>query len=556
MIHFFLLLTIPFFALAEKRFYLLDNKTFASESELVADPFLILRAKAEPRQGSHSFEEAFARLAAISESNPQTSDDLPEDGNAFIAIENASSLFDYTSPSFELKTNLDAMQIWWQISSDAEFKNIVANLDQIEPFNTKITLNTVSETFLNPGEIYFFRAKALNYGTASPWSDVHCFTVNKPSKANKIEFRKIGQKKYEISWEKDHSRQAEYLIFGSNSQDFVPSIYYDKHILAISSDKDFETIPTYNLIARTSSNRIEIDGSLAYYRIVAVDRGQLSVPSELIYVYDTDLLQIRDRLVALEDGCAKRICYESCNPFLSFTASVKNYSAHPYISEETWLKVRPHLLPDNHPIRHTLDKMFTKKRHSQTLQSLQESGFKTKGGPENHSKTIFCTHKNIKGYVAKIIPDEFNADEVTRLLSRIIGAHTVQEIIDKYDYRKMIKVPKKWLYVLPPEPSPPPEMIRKNFILIAEDMDIYSKEENYPIWKSFLMTPELLHAVYTVITEGGLNDSVYAFNIPFSKDGKIAFIDTEDHHKWPIPYFRLRKYLSNEMKIYWDQLTQ
>lgn len=557
MLHFFLLLSLPFLAFCHETIAYLqwDNKTVATEEELALDPFLLFRTKIAGREKCYNIEDSF--LALLDYNFGYENKHYREENSWETQIANSTHSFDYESPIFAISTNCETPEkIWWQISADPTFQEIASNLDQCEAFTEQITLDAMAETFLNPDQSYYFRAKTIVEGKAGPWSDPFPFFVDKPNQAQKIKFIKIEPKKYEISWEKDSSPTAEYLIFGSNSQDFIPSIYYDKQVLAISSEKEVEIAPSYNFIALTPSNKIEIDGSLAYYRVVVLDKQQLSVPSELIYIYDNDLHQMRDHLIACDDRIAKRVYYDSCSPYLALTENVLEYLSHPYISEETWQKVKPFLLPENHPVRHTLDKMFSKKRISQSLTSLNEAGFKTKGGPNNHSKTIFCQHKNIKGYVAKIIPDEFDADEVTRLLSRIYGAKTVQEIIDKYNYHKIIKVPQKWLYVLPPEPSPPSRLRRKNFILIAEDMNIYAREENYPLWKSFLMTDDLLLAIYTVITEGGFNDCVYAFNIPFSKDGRISFIDTEDHHKWPIPYHRLRKYLSIELAKFWDQLTQ
>lgn len=558
MIRVFFLIFLPFFGFCqdEAPYYLLDNQTLANEAHLAIDPFLILRTKNTERETPYNIEDSFQALVENRTCTLEKNCDYQESENLQIAITNTANFFDHETPYFNIWTNASCSdKIWWQISLDPDFSKVVPNFDQIEFSTPVVTVDLISETFLNPGHTYYFRAKVLSENNASAWSKAFPFLVGKPNQVQEIEFRKIASGKFEITWQKNHSPSTEYLIFGSNSQDFTPSIYYDKQVLGISNQREIETAPSYNLVAITPSNKIEVDGSLAYYRVIATDKNCYSVPSELIYVYDNDLYQLRNRLVLLNGEGIKRTCFHSCNPYLSITDLFKDYTSHPYISQETWNRVTPYLLPQNHPIKSVLDLMFSKKRISQSLSSLQEAGFKTKGGPDNHSKTIFCRHKNLKGSVVKIIPDEYHADEVTRLLGRIIGAATVQEIIDKYNYQKIIKVPRKWLYVLPPEPSPPPEFSRKNFILVADDMNIFAREENYPLWKSFLMTRERLHAIYTVITEGGFNDSVYAFNIPFAKDGKTAFIDTEDHHKWPIPYSLLRKYLSPELQLYWDQLT-
>lgn len=68
------------------------------------------------------------------------------------------------------------------------------------------------------------------------------------------------------------------------------------------------------------------------------------------------------------------------------------------------------------------------------------------------------------------------------------------------------------------------------------------------------VSKDLLNALYNLLQMLGLIDSVYITNIPFAKDGKIAFIDTEHFHKWPVKFNRLSHSLSNEMNLYWMSL--
>lgn len=68
------------------------------------------------------------------------------------------------------------------------------------------------------------------------------------------------------------------------------------------------------------------------------------------------------------------------------------------------------------------------------------------------------------------------------------------------------------------------------------------------------MTPKLLEAFYYLVKSEGLSDSVYAFNLPFCRDGKLAFIDTEHHHEWPVYFQRTLKYLSEPMQKFLTEL--
>ena len=83
---------------------------------------------------------------------------------------------------------------------------------------------------------------------------------------------------------------------------------------------------------------------------------------------------------------------------------------------------------------------------------------------------------------------------------------------------------------------------------MVEDVQILSSEENSFYWKSKLVTKDLLEAVVHVVTDTGLVDSVKIDNIPFTKEGKIAFIDTEAHHIWPVYVLNLKRSLTPKMQ--------
>ena len=142
-----------------------------------------------------------------------------------------------------------------------------------------------------------------------------------------------------------------------------------------------------------------------------------------------------------------------------------------------------------------------------------------------------------------------------KLRHRIHGSLVIRECIQKHGYQKIFKVPHKWLYPLPENPSPPStqSFLRKNFVLIAQNMRILDHKQNDKAYKHKI-TRKILDAMYTVFTECGLYDSVFNFNVPFTKDGPLAFIDTEYFYRWPINMLKMSKYFSSDMRGYWEFL--
>lgn len=321
----------------------------------------------------------------------------------------------------------------------------------------------------------------------------------------------------------DVSFNQEELIFPVLSDEFSETVFWQ-----ISADPNFETIYAENI--EDNSNKIILDESL---------RGSLDLNKNYYF-----------RIKTAESSFSHPCRFTIKEPLFK-----ESFLANSYISNNTWKDVAPFLLPANHPARPILDQIFSKSRVTANLKAMKAAGFSTKG-PSQWSHTVFGKHPKLRGFVVKMVGDDKHLSEVEKFIKRIEGAKTAQEIIDRHGFNHLMKVPKKWLYALPQEPSPPPGSFRKNFILVAEDMEILKSKKNYPMWKSDAVTHELLNAVYILITEGGFNDSVQAFNIPFSEDGRLAIIDTELHHKWPIHYPTLSKFLNKEMQAYWQKLIE
>ena len=221
-------------------------------------------------------------------------------------IVNQERTFDYCAPTFHIQSIADKItHLWWQISPDPHFLLVPGNLDHIESYSSTISLPLISETFLSPDQPYYLRIRSGCSGKWSEWSSTFTFTVGKPLAVEEVEFEPLDDQTYELNWDRraeESDEPIEYLVFGSNSIDFMPVIYCDKQVNAIVNGAVVEEECNDNLIATTTETSIKVNGGLAYYRILARQKGQLSVPSQLIHIYDQDLIQPRNALqVCKED---------------------------------------------------------------------------------------------------------------------------------------------------------------------------------------------------------------------------------------------------------------
>lgn len=237
---------------------------------------------------------------------------------------------------------------------------------------------------------------------------------------------------------------------------------------------------------------------------------------------------------------------------VSFT-SFMEAKAPDYVRKE----VASYLLPNDHPIKSSLDYFFSAFRVTLNLDTLKKAGF-TKPVPRKFTNLIVLKHAAFPGYIFKLYVDaqryykELREDQ--HWVLRIQGADLVREAILKLGLETEFKVPCKWIYQLPDCHIPPKGYLNKYYILIEEDMDILPKEENKKHWASDAISHDFLDRFYSILTEVGLSDCAKPDNAPFSVDGKIAFIDTETFAR-TVNYHKLTPYLSKSNKKYWKSIT-
>lgn len=228
-------------------------------------------------------------------------------------------------------------------------------------------------------------------------------------------------------------------------------------------------------------------------------------------------------------------------------------------------KISPYLIREDHPIKGKLDQLFSKKRLLDSFEAMETAGFEIL---KTNSELNVARHPELPGVIFKFyldshdneprfkklkLKEEFISENSLWLL-RINGSNRVQKIIDEHRFEKYFKVSKGLIYLLPEDPKaigPYP----KSSIFIEKDMDILSDPENEACYRQ-KFNRELLEAFHILLKESGLYDSVYIDNNPFCRDGKIAFVDTEEYDRKPIPYEKLLPFFSPEMQTFWKCLIK
>ncbi|MBA3723154.1 MAG: hypothetical protein H0W88_12240 [Parachlamydiaceae bacterium] len=236
-------------------------------------------------------------------------------------------------------------------------------------------------------------------------------------------------------------------------------------------------------------------------------------------------------------------------------SSVRNYEYNPIISIDEWKKLEPFFLPINHPTKTYLDQLFSNNRPILSEKAMEKAGFSNNIIIRGPQKAVIGHHPKLKGYIIKTFLDiQPVQGEWIAWRSRILGAEAIRKCIEHHNFKEF-RVPKKWIYPIPINSTPPLEPIYypKYFILVEEDMHLLSHKETKKTYRN-KMTKKTLDHLYIVLSEVGLIDSVYADNIPFNKSGKICFIDTEHFNKGPVKFERIKRYLSPSLQVYWQHL--
>jgi hypothetical protein len=170
------------------------------------------------------------------------------------------------------------------------------------------------------------------------------------------------------------------------------------------------------------------------------------------------------------------------------------------------------------PIYADLPDLFTDRKMFDSYEQFADEGFRLVEHAEHKIMSGF--HKSASGYIfKKYSNDKPGDDQLLNYMFRIEGARRLRAFIAERGFSGVV-APRKWLYELP---SSFPE----RYLVVAERFELVSKrstERSYDDIDQNQMR-ELATILYYF---RGLNSS--STNLPFTEDGRIAFIDTERWH--------------------------
>lgn len=237
--------------------------------------------------------------------------------------------------------------------------------------------------------------------------------------------------------------------------------------------------------------------------------------------------------------------------------SYNDFDSNPHLSASMRVRIKPHLLPADHPMKPALDAIFCTQRATLDQKSMRRAGFNILFA-KKRSFILVVRHPTLPGYLIKANVDsqkklKHNIPAWKWLVQRCIGVQKVRRVIKQHQIEHF-QAPKKWLYPLPVDPSPPYRTLRQPVVLLVEDMQLVSWEENLDAWKT-KVTHRHLDELYLILSHAG-GSSYRPDNIWLSKNGKFSFIDTEYPYQTRPDYHRIRPYLSSKNRAYWDHLVR
>ncbi len=175
---------------------------------------------------------------------------------------------------------------------------------------------------------------------------------------------------------------------------------------------------------------------------------------------------------------------------------------------------------------------------------------------QRSSKMIVAKHKKIHGYLIKTYLLSDKPFQTWKWMSnRCLGAENIRNLIESKKLTCFI-VPDKWIYPLPDSAVDNETEISERTspaVLVVTHMNIVDREASREAWRTKI-TKKHLRELYCILSHG-FASTYLVQNIPYTKEGKFACLDTE----YPFRQHRLdrvKHLLSDEMKDYWDVLVK
>ena len=231
-----------------------------------------------------------------------------------------------------------------------------------------------------------------------------------------------------------------------------------------------------------------------------------------------------------------------------------NFTTNPCLSSTMKQLMAPYLLPETHPTKPILDTIFTSSDVIKNDTTLMNAGFRILF-TQKKSFIRVVSHPLLKGYLLKLYPNSERRigkgpSGWKRLTARCIVAEKIKRIIKEKKIHTFV-VADKWLY---PLPVPKHQNSKQQpVVLIVKNMNIYSRKESEIAWKK-KASWGTIKGLYEIFSQG-YGSAVLTSNLPYTKDHKFAFIDTEcDMRKFSMK--NAKRYFSPKMWKYWNSILK
>lgn len=184
-----------------------------------------------------------------------------------------------------------------------------------------------------------------------------------------------------------------------------------------------------------------------------------------------------------------------------------------------------------------LEKLFPSSGMFDSADDWKAAGFKIVRA--HVTRLLVAGHKSVPDILFKKYPkttEKSSKEQLENYERRIEGIRRIKAIIDTHRLQHII-APQKWLIQLPSRFSSHGKL---SYILAAEKCDLLDRDRSEAEYRS--IDENVLRELVTVLFNFGGYDSS-AKNVPFTRDGKLAFIDTDRWKEPKLEKLKERKYM-------------
>ena len=176
---------------------------------------------------------------------------------------------------------------------------------------------------------------------------------------------------------------------------------------------------------------------------------------------------------------------------------------------------------DTLPPEIDLDSLFQRKSIFDSIDDLEEAGFQIVRASTKNRVTVF-SHASLPGYLFKKFLRDVKhpyKKQIASYKKRVRGAHALKAHVEALNIDSIV-VPRKWLCELPRRFRSDG---KRQYVVIVEKYDLLTRDKTNQLYRT--IPKDTIRDLCTIFYAFKRVDFA-ARNMPFTPEGKIAFIDT------------------------------